>query len=492
MTFLSLAKFRPTKLSYIAAPLLYGALAVLLTWPMARHLGTHLLGQSDDTPLHYWNCWWVQHALLEGHSPYFTRYLFYPRGVSLLTHNIAWGNALGFILLEPLLGGIAAYNLTLILSLALCGWAAFALLRHLTHHLSAALLGGIIYQAWPYRLSQLGHPNLLSTFWIPIFILALLRTLEHRQRRDALFVGLAFALVGYTRWQLLIPATIMGSFLFAAWFWANRPSKAEGFRQPFKQAWQRLALGAAVALLLLLPPLVLLARELRGDLGLQELFRQDEARSQADLMAYLTPQASHPLFGSWSRALYERYYADRQGGHYPAYLGLATFVLALIGLIRRPRQGWPWAALILFFGLLALGPLLRINGVAYPRVPTLYGLLAPLEVLRILREPGRYVLFLALPFAALAALAIASLSIPRPALCWVALAALIVAEYLPIPIPLRYIKAPPQPYVNVAASPSTGAVLDLPIDPYKAKVYMFDQTVHGRPLIQGHLSRLPA
>jgi hypothetical protein len=223
----------------------YASIAVLTTWPLVAQLSTQLPGQSDDTLLHYWNGWWVQQALSHGQSPYFTPLLFYPRGVSLVTQNMAWFQILPWLLLSPLLGGTAAYNVALLLNLTLCGCACFLLVRHLTADGRAAFLAGLIYLAWPYRTSQLDHPNLIATAWIPLFLLALTLTIEKGKWRYALLTGVCYACVGYTRWQLLIPATLMGIilalFMGRHWLLGER-----------RFVIGRLVMAAGVAVLLLL------------------------------------------------------------------------------------------------------------------------------------------------------------------------------------------------------------------------------------------------
>ena len=43
----------------ILALLAYGLLAVVMTWPVAAQLGTHLPGIGDGLWTHQWTFWWV-------------------------------------------------------------------------------------------------------------------------------------------------------------------------------------------------------------------------------------------------------------------------------------------------------------------------------------------------------------------------------------------------------------------------------------------------
>ena len=479
--------------------LAYLALALITTWPLASHLTTHLPGGSNDTFVHYWNGWWVQKALAMGHSPFYTSFIFYPNEVTLVTHNIAWFNVIPWLLLEPLMGGIVAYNLSILLNLAFCGSAAFLLTYKLTTDKRAAFVAGLIYLAWPYRLSQLYHPNLISTQWIPIFFLALIVTIRQAQQQKSLYVsslltGLSFALVGYTRWQLLIPVTIMALIYFVctmpAW-WQRRRVVISG-----------LLLAASIAVILLLPAIFLLSQE-QGEEASAELLHQqgsEEARMQTDLLGYLTPSPAHTFLKEQTEPLYNRYYRDIPTRYDANYIGVFALLLALGGIYVKRRQSLPWLLMALVLILLALGPILRFNGELYEDVPMFYRILSPTYIIRLMRVPNRYNMFLALPISVLAAYGAASLfrlSVWRRQ--WSAyvlsggLASLILFEYLAIPMPL-YDVSVPLPFEQQLAYQSGEpdfAVLNLPIEAERAKIYMFNQTIHQRPILQGHISRPP-
>jgi hypothetical protein len=88
-----------------------------MTWPVAAQLGTHLAGGRDDLMTHQWTFWWIKQALLHGQDPYYTRLIFYPQGVTLLYHNIAWFNIAVWLPLQAMLGSTAAYNVIFIATL---------------------------------------------------------------------------------------------------------------------------------------------------------------------------------------------------------------------------------------------------------------------------------------------------------------------------------------------------------------------------------------
>jgi hypothetical protein len=130
-------------------------------------------------------------------------------------------------------------------------------------------------------------------------------------------------------------------------------------------------------------------------------------------------------------------------------------------------------------------------------LPMPYDLVRPFVIPVLLREPDRFNIFLALPVAMLAAYGAGQLqsnktSDRRLAACAMpALAALILLEYLSVPMPIQPARVSPV-FDELAAEPGEFAILNVPVDPYKSKPYMQAQTVHGRPILQGHSSRYPA
>ncbi len=470
---------------------LYFAVAIGMTWPLARRLTTHLPGGSQDTLVHYWNGWWVKQALQAGQSPYQTDYLYHSQGLSLVYHNFAWFSIVTWLALAPLTGGFAAYNLSVLINLALCGLGAFLLAYELTGDRRAAFLAGLIYQCWPFRLYQLDHPNLISTQWIPLFLLFLIRTMERKRWQDGMWAGLFLALTGYTRWQQLIPAAILGGIYFLSTLPRQHPH------------WRRwvplLALTGLITIAALTPPFLMLMRQQRT--APAEVLREDEEeRMQTDLLAYVTPSDSHPVLKSITQPAYKRYYPNRfDERRFAAYIGLIAFGLASYGAWKARRRALPWAAMGITLILLALGPVLSINGQTYPNVPMPYNLAARLYVVRLLRVPDRFNMFLALPVAMLAAYGFTDIlrrtqirtqGRRRSLILVCLLSGVVLFEYTPAPVSLRH---PHQSefYHQLADESDEFAVLNLPISAVASKRYMFAQITHRHPIVQGKTPRFP-
>lgn len=481
---------------HVLALLLYAIVVLWLTRPLVSHLDVALAGSSTDAFMHYWNGWWVRQALATGQSIFDTNYLFFPEGVSLAYHNFAWLSIIPWLALQQIVADLLAYNIIFLLNLVFCGYAAFLLAGRLTANRLAAFIAGLVYLAWPYRLSQLDHPNLISTGWIPLFMLFLIMSLQGGRRRDAVLAGLCLALVGFTRWQLLIPMVIV----IGAYLLGTLPDWIKS-----RQRWLSLAITAGVTLLLLAPPAWLLfGRQDQSPTDAAEVLLREgeEAIMQTDLLAFVTPPASQPLVGQTTEPLFDHYYPERTTlRRFPVYLGLATLCLAAIAIWRRPRLCLPWLLMALLLMLLALGPIWRLNGRLYPDLPTLYRALEPLYFIRLLRIPERFNIVLALPVAVLAGYGLSVILSWRqnrhqdktwlPFATAAILSLIILFEYDSGDILLQSTNLPAY-YEQLAADPDQTAILSLPIDALQAKEQMLAQTVHGLPLVHGRITRPPA
>ena len=184
--------------------LLLTVLTILMTWPIAGRLGSQVPGRDGDVWVHLWTFRWIKDALLTGQNPYYTNLLFYPNGTFLYSHNIAWVNIALWLPLQALIGEGAAYSLHFLLIIIFNGFAGYLLVRELTGSFLAGFIGSLIIAFWPYALSHQDHPNLIFIAWIILALLFLKRFFDRQRKRDLLLAAVCIALIGLTRWQLLI------------------------------------------------------------------------------------------------------------------------------------------------------------------------------------------------------------------------------------------------------------------------------------------------
>jgi hypothetical protein len=466
---------KPVRFIDIGVFLLYCLLAVVMTWPVIEYMTTRLIGHGGDTYVHYWNNWWIGQALARGTSPYYTDLLFHPSGASLVYHNFGWLNIAGALALKPLAGPVGAYNIVFLLNIALCGYAMYNLVGYLLPSRSAAFVAGLVHAFWPYRLLHVDHPNLVCTQWPVWFLLFLIRAVREGRWRHVLLAALFLILTAFARLQLfvlvLFPAAIylLYSLLAEREYWNRR-------------TWGRLALiGVLTAVALAYPLFPLVREQLAGDYP-DDVFIDEQAENQTDLLAFILPNSSHPLR--------KQYLPDILQTHV-AFVGYTALAVGIYGAFRAGRRARLWMLIATFSFFMALGPYLKLGGKVYPQVPMPYRLIGWSFPVRILRNPHRFNILLAVPVAVLVGYGVHYLSRStwRARLIPLLMAGLVLFEYLRTPVPTARLQYSPF-YDQLAAESEQFGLYDLPMGfSGPAKFYMYLQTIHGKPVVQGKMAR---
>ena len=141
----------------------YVLLAVLHTFPLVRHLDTHLPGQGlGDNASFLWNAWWMRVALASPHEFFWSPLIEAPVGGSLALHtHTALSAFLAATVLAPL-PLVRAHNLVLLASLALNGLAAYTLAYLVTRARAVSVLAGAMCLVAPaIAVRLMGHYNLV-------------------------------------------------------------------------------------------------------------------------------------------------------------------------------------------------------------------------------------------------------------------------------------------------------------------------------------------
>jgi hypothetical protein len=159
---------------HLAAAVAFVGLALVWTFPLVRHLNTHVSGRwIGDNVISVWNFWWMRAAVAAEVSPFQTTHLFAPFGVDLTLHT---HTALPAFIGATVIGAlplVAAHNVALLATVALNGCAAYALAWRLTRDHGAAFIAGLVFGGSPYMTAHLhGHFNLVSAWTIPLLAIA--------------------------------------------------------------------------------------------------------------------------------------------------------------------------------------------------------------------------------------------------------------------------------------------------------------------------------
>ncbi len=461
------------------AVLIYALFAAWLTWPALGNLGKAIPGIDGDAFVHLWTYDWVKDALSSGQSPFYTDRLFYPQGVELYTHNFAWLNIAMWLPLQALVGGGAAYTLVYLIVLVLNGTAVYLLVRHLTDDEAASFIAGFIMTGWPYIITRFSQPNLIFIAFVPLALLAMHRLIRSRRWIDVLWLGAAVALIGFSRYQMLIMSVPVLVLSALYWLWQERGT---GVAHTLVQ----LLAAAGLALLLLAPSAGPVIRFQMTRQFPDDIQRSEAEWGEADLLGFLLPGKGAPLIGA---AAAERF--PDLLTHTP--VGWVTLGLALLGLFGPRRDKWLWFTMTLVLLLLALGRLLTINGQTSIVLP--YAWLEDiLLVVQLIRYPSRFTALLAVPLAVLAGygtLLISGKLSPRGKWGMAGVLALLIALGYRVPdYPLLALETPGW-YATVAADEEVYGLVTIPLTRTFDEYAMAYQLTHNKALVEGHVSRPP-
>jgi hypothetical protein len=511
----------------------YAALAVVLTWPLVRYLGSHVSGSytwAFDEYTFLWNSWWFRYAAFDlGQNPLQSSHIFYPLGIDLLLYTYNLFNAFLSIPLQAFLPLPAISNLTFLFATVLSGYGTFLLVEYLlrnTQHAtritySAAFLSGIIYAFGSYRMvyAAIGHYDLWSTEWIPFFALFLLKTIHERRLRNALLAGLFLVLILLCETSLGVFAAMLALVLLA--FALTRRGRMDVAGGPSALFRRLIVLGAVVAILFG-PVLVPVLRAMLG--GYELAGWGDADKLSADLVGLVTPTALHPLGSDWETTLRQtREGTARFRDINTVFLGWTGLALAVVGAVRYRRKLAAWITSAVLFALLSLGPLLQINGRSLfdldgleTTVPLPFILLHYIPIVKANRVPNRFSVVLMLALAVLAGFGVywllgkvasrqvdkekgaVRLSLVLGLFATCLLATCLLFEYWSVPLPLTDARIP-EVYELVAAEPGDFAILQLPLGwrnsfgmlGAESTQTQYYQTFHHKRLLSGNISRNP-
>ncbi len=483
---------------------------MLVTWPVAARIGTALPGVPGDVEAAVWELWWFRHALIGLHGdPGVIDVLYFPSGAySPLPlagpHSAAIGLPL-LLVLTPLL----VHNLQFLLSFALNGFCAYLLCLSLSRSRLAAFIGGVIYAFSPYILVNAiqGHLSLIQLQWLPLSALYLLRLLAKPTLGNAVLAGIFWALVSAVHMTYAVYLGIFFPLLFMVYWAVSSPTAI--FNRNFLLFF---GLAGAVAFLFLAPlylPILQQAVVTKGG-HLQEF---GTVRFSADLLGFFLPSPHNPFYAKIGslQALSSKASGETRGMHntVTVFLGYFPILLALLGFWAQRRRLQFWLVAAAVYGILALGPLLKVAGnlVEYSVdqrrsfVVLPYALLTGLPVIGLNRVPSRLDAVVTLALCVLAAFGARSFlrRLATSARKWPSYAALtlatafIMAEYIWIfPFPTTDASVPPF-YDQVHQDSADYAILDLPLST-SASVFatpLYFQTHHAHKIVGGYLSRVP-
>jgi hypothetical protein len=306
-----------------SAALVYAALSIVLTWPLARGLAGDVPGDFGDSLLNMWIlAWGAEHVpqLLTGAiswQDYWNANIFHPEPLTLALSEHLFGQTLQILPVYWLTGNIIlCYNLLFLSTFVLSALGTFLLVRDLTGSTRAAFIAGLIYGFLPYRIASVPHLQVLSSQWMPFALWGFNRLITTQQLR---YLAAGVGALVMQNWSCIYYLLFFLPFLVL--FVPHRMAQAGKLGD--LRTWSALAIGA-VATIAFTVPFLLPYQDAHEHFGLERSFGE-VAQFSANLWSYVTASENVRLWGSVLR-----FYPRAEG---ETFLGLMPWILGLIALV---------------------------------------------------------------------------------------------------------------------------------------------------------------
>jgi hypothetical protein len=476
--------------------LAYTLLSLAFTYPVALKIARTPAG----SPYYLWSAWWGKRALIDLNIDLANlTSVYYPQGAYV---PLLWTDLYQMVSPLPLLllsGPLVAYNLHFLATYVLTGFTTYLLCYYLTRRHWASFLGGLVFAFCSFRSQQaiLGHLNLMLTYWLPLYVLFVIKLFKRPSVRNATLCGVFLSL------------SVMSSPLHAAHFLIPGTAGFLAYETVANRRWLKdfrlvggLGLATVITAVSVAPLYVpLLAARATG--GVDYLSGRGVLAQSADLLAFFVPSPAQPLVRFIPRLSDLVEGLTPQSGYPPAYLGAVPLLLAAAAAWKVGRRLALWWMLAATGIVLAMGPLLQIRGQVVVRsvadrvgfVVLPGALLTGLPFYDWIRAPERFselAMFALAVLTAYGASVVLDAASYRP-VQWLiagvltALVPLELALYLPFPMPERPV---PDLYTALAADDEEYGILD--IGSTRNHWGMYYQTVHKHPIVRGHCYRFPS
>ena len=445
---------RTTLLREVGVGLLFLAVSVGLTRPLAERMRTATLAKPDAA-IYVWEVNWLSGHLLRPRE-LFEGNIFVPTRHAALFSDLALGTALLVAPLRPLLRDpVALYNASVLVTLAFGAWGFHRLVFALTGHFAASLLAGLLAAFGSHQLLHVYQLGLVNIGFLALFLAALHRLFERPRRWGvgAALVGAAFALNGLSSAYHAVAAAVL-ALAFAA-----------GHGRLLRSRDVALACGSSVlvALLLMAPYLWAFAWLQRTE----ELERPREASVQ---------QAFHPPEDLQSDAYVYRSVLGNEGQR--LFPGVACLLLASYACLRRAPAWGVYVTGALALLLLSLGPELDLAG---RKVLLPYAALFAVRPFNALMHPYSFAAVARLCLCVLAGMGLAAAAHDGPGIRMIALVIGLAEVWSPGTAVRDIPPGVPAIYASLDSLPA-GAALEIPIESPDAMIWA---ARHGRPVVNG-------
>ncbi|MBX7143786.1 MAG: hypothetical protein K1X79_04995 [Oligoflexia bacterium] len=459
---------------------IYLLLFLALTWPAILDARSSFWGASSDELQAVWNLWWTHKAIVDlGISPYFTQWLHFPSGISLLAHPLALPHGLLYIILAPALSPAEICTLIVLLGFAGSALVGFLIARDLNLSTPAALFSGYAASFSNYHFLHLrGHYEFVSLELLLLWLWLLPRFLNRPSRRQAIVAAFALFAVALLNYYYFVAAGI-SALVIVATHAASRPNiNATVVRSYLTLMGATLATSGTYVWYFFRS---IVAEPLLGGHSVQ--------------LGSLHPVEAIVPGRFWRFSeLSNQVWSNLPGYEYEHSVGLGLGLVIMTGIAARTKvlrnswelRAWAWIFVVALW--LSFGPLVP-SGIEGLHLPSLYAVLDGLfPFSRLSGVPARLFVLSTIAAALLAGVAVQELLKQKRRVLVALLALIVVIENLPQPIQMSNPSIPSIiTDLRQEVIPSGFALLDAV---NRGPLQLYYQTVHEKPMAFGYTARI--
>lgn len=319
--------------------IIFCLITFIATFPLLLNIKTSIFFYDaiGDSMGAIWNIWWMKYTWLNNLSSRFIPILASPFGIDLSASFIPSTSDILWRALAILVDEIFTYNIILFLSFPVSAMTMYFLTKYFTQNKLSCIAAGIIYGFCPYHFAHTSHLSLLSTQWMPLYVLLLFWLIEKPCYKNAFFCSLGFSLVMLENHYYGYFMSIYTLIFFLFMCWSYRRSRDELSRL-IKISAVFLFLITLILFPFIYPPIKTMLSttsvDIKSSFGFIRPFK-DLFVYSAKPWDYLLPSAIHPIFGKYVKGFIK--------GHlYGSNLSEQTLFLGYIPLTLAGIAIWKW------------------------------------------------------------------------------------------------------------------------------------------------------
>lgn len=337
----------------LLALLVFAAVAVVLTYPLAAHTSTHLFnpGVSHDGVGTIAQAWFSdfgrERGLVENGV---TRFFAYPFGYDL-RGAAYYPLANGVLnLMTRAIGAHASYNLMILVSFPMAGLVMFLLVYYLTSSVGASALSGFLYAFSPWHTARsFDQVSLAQVYVLPLFLLSVVYLWRKRSALSALAVCGALLIAVLTDFHFGVFCGLLLLCWGVAAAIAARPESGylETLARPYvrRETWRAVGHAALAVILALAVSAPFMIRLFYND----PMVTADTAERSIEVTAayssrpwnYVVPPAHALIWRGWTNEFVAGHIGKSGTHELTAYPGIVTYCMAAaaVFLTFRRREG---------------------------------------------------------------------------------------------------------------------------------------------------------